>query len=72
MDDIEHTIAELLGIPMEEWPDWLENRRISADAAHRIAERLFGDMTDALLQPASTVHSGVNRHPGQFESPRIE
>ncbi|HPG93895.1 MAG TPA: hypothetical protein PLR28_04990 [Dokdonella sp.] len=42
MDEIEHTIAELMGVPMEDWPEWLERREVPAEAIRVIEERLIG------------------------------
>ncbi|MEO8011310.1 MAG: hypothetical protein ABI650_06665 [Dokdonella sp.] len=49
MDDIEHTIAELMGVPMEDWPEWLEGREVLAEEILAIEHRLIGEDTGAWL-----------------------
>ena len=51
MDEIEHTILELLDVPMEDWPEWMERRKVSRESAHIIAERLIGG--DSMLSFAA-------------------
>lgn len=41
MDGIDLTITELLGVPIEDWPDWMEQRRLSTSEIGEIARRLW-------------------------------
>ena len=42
MDDIQHTIAELLEVPMEDWPEWLEKHQVPASIVDEITWQLCG------------------------------
>lgn len=64
MDEIEHTIAELMGVPMEDWPEWLERREIPAVALRAIEHRLIGrDATVHILDLEGAAYERTPRRP---------
>ena len=43
MDDIEYTIAELMGVPMEDWSERMERREMRAEEILAIEQWLIGN-----------------------------
>ena len=42
VDRIDLTITELIGMPMEDWAEWIEQQSLSAPDRAEIALRLYG------------------------------
>ena len=42
MDNLKHTIAELMDVPMEDWPEWIECRGMRTDERRAIEAWLVG------------------------------